>query len=118
MKKKGLYLRAVQVGELYVNFFLSSSMVNLILRIISHKIKSRISLETERTGILRVHINSTQVVSTKDQVSIILRYVGSDSLVKEDLLALLDAEKSTSMWEHSYLGQPGTIRKKFKQFLY
>lgn len=61
------------MGELYVNFFLSSSMVNLILRIINHKIKSRISLEIERTGIFRVHINSTQVVSTKDQVSIILR---------------------------------------------
>lgn len=56
----------------------------------------RSNQEFQKAGIFTVHINSTQVVSVKDQVSTILRYVGSDNLVKEDLLALLDAETCTS----------------------
>ena len=42
-----------------------------------------------------MQLDSTQDGNAEDQVSNILRYVGSDNLVKEHLFALSDTEKST-----------------------
>ena len=47
-----------------------------------------------------MHLNSTEVVSAKDQVSIFLRYVGCGSLLKENKVVLLDAVQSTNRWEY------------------
>ena len=74
--------------------FLSKTTVNLILQLINYKIKSRMSSEIKKRSIFTVQLDSTQDASAKDQVSIILRYVGYDYLVTEPLFSLLDAEKS------------------------
>ena len=42
-----------------------------------------------------IQVDSTQDVSAKDQVSIVVRYVDSSNIVKEHLFALIDADEAT-----------------------
>ena len=75
--------------------FLYKSTVNLILQLISHEMKSRVSSKIKKAGIFTVQVDSTLDASAKNQISIIHRYVASDNLVKKRLFTLLDADKST-----------------------
>ena len=64
-------------------------------RFCTREIKSRISSEIKKSGMFPIQVDSTQDVSAKDQVSIVVMYVDSSNVVKERLFALIDAEEAT-----------------------
>ena len=74
--------------------FLSRSTIELIIGIIREEIKNRIATEVKNSGMFSVQLHTTQDVSVNDQISIVLRYVNRQNLVKERLYALVDGEAS------------------------
>ena len=73
---------------------MSKTTVNLILDIIGDMIKTAIAVEVIKARMFSVQIDTTQDISTKDQVSIVLRYLNANNDVKERLFAMLDGVSS------------------------
>lgn len=61
--------------------------------VISQLIKVTIAEEVRQAGMFSVQIDTTQDISSKDQCSIILRYV--TDVIHERLIAVVDCELST-----------------------
>ena len=49
----------------------------------------------QESGMFSVKLDTTQDVSSEDQVTIVLRYVDKSNVVKERLFALVDGDAST-----------------------
>jgi hypothetical protein len=77
---------------------MSNNTVDLILNIIRRCVKKTISDEVNKAGMFSVQLDTTQDVSAKDQVSIVLRYVSSNQTPLERLFAVLDGESSTGKY--------------------
>ena len=74
---------------------MSRSTIELILQIIATEIKNVIAKEIKIAGMFSVQIDSTQDVSAKDQLSIVLRYISQCNTVKENLYSMVDGHAST-----------------------
>ena len=76
--------------------FLTKNTVNLILDIFKKFVQSKISSQIEKAGMFSIQLDTTQDVSTKDQCSIVLRYLDpSLNSVKERLTSVIEAEASS-----------------------
>jgi len=71
--------------------------------VISQLIKVTIAEEVRQAGMFSVQIDTTQNISSKDQCSIILRYV--TDVIHERLIALVDCESSTGQHFVGLLGK-------------
>ena len=80
---------------------MSKSTIKLILDIICEEIKKKIASDILKAGIFSVQIDTTQDVSAKDQISVVLRYLDQLNVVQEKLFALLDGHASTGEY---YIG--------------
>ncbi len=72
---------------------LSKETFNKAADVISQLIKMTIAEEVRQAGMFSVQIDTTQEISSKDQCSIILRYV--TEVIQERLIAVVDCESST-----------------------
>ena len=66
---------------------------NKVVDVISQLIKATIAEEVRQAGKFSVQIDTTQDISSKDQCSIILRYV--TDVIHERLIAMVECESST-----------------------
>lgn len=74
--------------------FLSKTTINKIILAIAQLISQTVSREVQAAGMFSLQIDTTQDISCKDQCSIIVRYVSSESIF-ERLLAVVECESST-----------------------
>ena len=72
---------------------LSKETINKVVDVISQLIKVTIAEEVRQAGMFSVQIDTTQDITSKDQCSIILRYV--TDVIHERLIAMVDCESST-----------------------
>ena len=77
---------------------LSKDTFNKVVDIISQLIKATIAEEVRQAGICSVQIDTTQDISSKDQCSIILRYV--TDVIHERLIAMVECEYTPSTGQH------------------
>lgn len=88
--------RAGRRGRGNLVTFLTKNTVNLILDIFRTLIQSRIASQIEKAGMYSMQLDTTQDVSTKDQCSIVLRYLDPIlNIVKERLTSVIEAEASS-----------------------
>lgn len=73
---------------------MSKSTVNLILGIIKDIIQTTIATQVIKAKLFSIQIDSTQDVSTKDQLSIVIRYINDNNLIKERLFSMIDGQSS------------------------
>lgn len=69
--------------------FISKTTVNYILQIMKSLIQEKIVADIKEAGIYSIQIDSTQDISVKDQLSIIIRYVNHQ--VEERLLTMVES---------------------------
>ncbi|RXN33944.1 zinc finger MYM-type 1-like protein [Labeo rohita] len=72
---------------------LSKETFNKVVDVIGQLIKLTIAEEVRQAGMFSVQLDTTQDISSKDQCSIILRYV--TDVIQERLIAVVDCESST-----------------------
>ena len=72
---------------------LSKDTLNKVVDVISQLIKATIAEEVKQAGMFSVQIDTTQDISSKEQCSIILRYV--TDVIHERLIAVVDCETTT-----------------------
>lgn len=73
---------------------LSKTTVNTVIEAIGRLIKENIAAEVKEAGMYSIHIDTTQDTTTKDQCSVIIRYV-TDVKIQERMIALVNCESST-----------------------
>ncbi|KAJ8375393.1 hypothetical protein SKAU_G00059730 [Synaphobranchus kaupii] len=76
--------------------FFSKTTVNMIIDTIRRIIQESIASEVQEAGMYSVQIDTTTDITSKDQCSIILRYV--NDCVHERLIALVDCQSSTGQY--------------------
>lgn len=72
---------------------LSKTTVNKVIQAIRMLIQENISKEVREAGMFSIQIDTTQDITSKDQCSIIVRYV--TDCINEKLLAVVECESST-----------------------
>lgn len=84
--------------------FLSKTIINRIILIISNELKNKIAQEISDAKKFSIQMDSTQDVTSSEQCSIICRYV-KDSVVYERLIAFVEVKKSTGLALHNLLAE-------------
>jgi hypothetical protein len=74
--------------------FLSKSTIDYIINIIGNEIQNIIASEVRQAKFYTVQIDTTQDVSTKDQLSLVFRYI-LNGIAHEKLLSMTPASSST-----------------------
>lgn len=72
---------------------LSKTTVNTVIKAIGRLIKENIAAEVKEAGMYSIQIDTTQDITTKDQCSVIIRYV-TDVKIQERMIALVNCESS------------------------
>ena len=73
--------------------FLSKTTVNSVIDTIQHLIQDSIAKKVREAGMFSVQIDTTQDITSRDQCSIIIRYV--TDVIHERLVAVVNCEAST-----------------------
>lgn len=78
--------------------FLSKNIINKILDIMKNSIQQKISEEISEAGYFSLEVDSTQDVSSTDQLCICLRYVINNTTIKRNV-SIISLENSTGIYQ-------------------
>jgi len=92
----------ISKGRSNLETFLSKTMVNNIIQIISKLIKNKISQEISETKFFSLQIDTTQDINVHDQCSVVIRYV-IENKINERLISLIDCKSTQGKCLSNYV---------------